>query len=59
MNTSCWCELVQKFGKLFKRAADEASSLAGKASSLADEAARRCLGYMHALGANTMLAEEA
>ncbi|MEZ6116232.1 MAG: hypothetical protein R3C28_09515 [Pirellulaceae bacterium] len=37
--------------KLFKRAP-------GKASSLADEAARRCIGYMHAPGANMMLAED-
>ncbi|MEZ6120551.1 MAG: hypothetical protein R3C28_28795 [Pirellulaceae bacterium] len=52
VDTSCWCELVQSFGKLFKRAA-------GNASSLADEAARRCIGYMHAPGSNMMLAEDA
>ena len=50
LDPSCWCELVQKFGKLFKRAA-------GKATSLADEAARRCIGYMHAPGASMMLTE--
>ena len=50
LDPDCWCELVQKFGKLFKRAA-------GKAESLADEAARRCIDYMHAPGANMMLAE--
>ena len=38
-----WCELVQKFGKVFKRAA-------GTADHLADEAARRGIGWMHAPG---------
>ena len=38
-----WCELVQKFGKVFKRAA-------GTADHLADAAARRGIGWMHAPG---------
>ena len=38
-----WCDLVRKFGKLFKR-------VAGTAESLADEAARRGQGYMQAPG---------
>ncbi len=38
-----WCELVQKFGKVFKRSA-------GTADHLADEAARRGIGWMHAPG---------
>ena len=50
LDPSCWCDLVKKFGKLFKRAV-------GKASTLADEAARRCIGYMHAPGTRMMLAE--
>ena len=50
LDPSCWCDLVKKFGKLFKRAAS-------KASTLADEAARRCIGYMHAPGTRMMLAE--
>ncbi|MEZ6118060.1 MAG: hypothetical protein R3C28_16020 [Pirellulaceae bacterium] len=53
LDTSCWCELVQKFGKLFKRAAGSKSI-----KSLADEAARRSIGYMHAPGSNMMLAED-
>jgi hypothetical protein len=39
-----WCDLVQKFGKLFKRAA-------GSPESLAAEATRRGQNYMHASGA--------
>ena len=50
LDPSCWCDLVKKFGKLFKRAA-------GKASTLADEAARRSIGYMHAPGTQMMLGE--
>ncbi|MBC8355695.1 MAG: hypothetical protein H8E66_27265 [Planctomycetes bacterium] len=38
-----WCDLVQKFGKLFKRAA-------GTAASLSSEAARRGQNYLHAPG---------
>jgi hypothetical protein len=38
-----WCELVTKFGKLFKRAA-------GTAEHLSEEAARRGQGWMHAAG---------
>ena len=41
INAVGWCDLVKKFGKLFKRAA-------GTADSIAAEAARRGLGYMHA-----------
>ena len=51
LDPACWCELVQRFGRLFKRAA-------GKATSIADEAARGCIGYMHAPGAVMMLAED-
>ena len=51
LDPSCWCELVQKFGRLFKRAV-------GKATSLADEAARRGIGDMHAPGVSMMLAED-
>jgi len=43
IETSSWCDLVKKFGKLFKRAA-------GKQDSLSAEATRRGLGYMHAPG---------
>ena len=43
INPVGWCDLVKKFGKLFKRAA-------GTAESLASEAARRGLDYMHAPG---------
>ena len=39
-----WCELVLKFGKLFKRAA-------GNGDSMQREADRRGQGYMHAPGA--------
>ena len=47
LDTLTWCELVQKFGKLFKRAA-------GTADSLATEASRRGQGYMHAPGASML-----
>lgn len=42
-----WCDLVQKFGKLFKRAA-------GTAERLATEAARRGQGYLQAPGASLL-----
>lgn len=47
MDTTGWCDLVKKFGKLFKRAA-------GNATSLASEAARRGQGYLHAPGAGLL-----
>jgi hypothetical protein len=43
IDTSSWCDLVKKFGKLFKRAA-------GKLDSMSSEATRRGVGYMHAPG---------
>ncbi|MFC1758685.1 hypothetical protein ACFL2H_07945 [Planctomycetota bacterium] len=43
LDTLIWCDLVQKFGKLFKRAV-------GTAESLATEAARRGQSFMHAPG---------
>ncbi len=43
LDTTSWCDLVSKFGKLFKRAA-------GTAASLATEAARRGQSYLHAPG---------
>lgn len=47
LDTVGWCDLVQKFGKLFKRAA-------GTAESLATEAARRGQGYLQAPGASLL-----
>ena len=47
IDASKWCQLVQNFGKLFKRAA-------GTAESIAQEAARRGVGYMHAPGASIL-----
>ena len=44
IDASGWCDLVSNFGRLFKRAA-------GTATSMAKEASRRGLGYMHAPGA--------
>ncbi len=44
MDTGAWCDLVNKFGKLFKRAA-------GSAARLATEAARRGQSYLQAPGA--------
>jgi hypothetical protein len=44
-----WCDLVQKFGKLFKRAA-------GATESLAAEAARRGQTYLQAPGASLLTA---
>ena len=49
INGECWCDLVQKFGKLFKRAA-------GSAESLARETAKRNQNYMHAPGTAMLLA---
>lgn len=49
IETSYWCDLVSKFGKLFKRAA-------GTAESVANEAARRGIRYMHAPGADLISA---
>ena len=43
MEAGGWCQLVKKFGRLFKRAV-------GTAESLVDEAKRRGQGYMHAPG---------
>ena len=45
-----WCDLVKKFGKLFKRAA-------GTEESIVAEAARRGLRYMHAPGVSLFAAE--
>ena len=42
-----WCELVLKFGKLFKRAA-------GGPDSMNEEAKRRGQGWMHAPGSLVM-----
>jgi hypothetical protein len=44
IDSTSWCDLVKNFGKLFKRAA-------GRLDSLASEAARRGVGYLHAPGA--------
>ena len=44
IDSTSWCDLVKNFGKLFKRAA-------GRLDSLATEAARRGVGYLHAPGA--------
>jgi len=49
LDASGWCDLVQKFGKLFKRAA-------GSSEHLCAEAARRGQGYMHAPGASLLSA---
>ncbi len=49
LDASGWCELVQKFGKLFKRAA-------GSAEHLSAEATRRGQSYMHAPGASLLSA---
>ena len=43
LDGSGWCDLVVRFGKVFKRAS-------GTAEHLSDEAARRGLGWMHAPG---------
>ena len=44
-----WCDLVKKFGKLFKRAA-------GNADSLSSEAARRGQSYLQAPGVSLLSA---
>ncbi len=49
LDVSGWCELVQKFGKLFKRAA-------GSAKHLSAETTRRGQGYMQAPGASLLSA---
>jgi hypothetical protein len=51
IESTMWCELVQKFGRLFKRAA-------GTAQSLAREAIRRGVGYMHAPGLSMFSSQE-
>ena len=43
LDTVGWCDLVTRFGKVFKRAA-------GTAEHLADEASRRGIGWMHSPG---------
>ena len=47
IDSSDWCDLVKKFGRLFKRAA-------GSPESLASEATRRGLSYMHAPGGSLL-----
>jgi hypothetical protein len=47
IDTSSWCDLVKKFGKLFRRAV-------GNADSLANEAGRRGISYLHAPGASML-----
>ncbi|MFC1758544.1 hypothetical protein ACFL2H_07220 [Planctomycetota bacterium] len=47
LGTLSWCDLVQEFGRLFKRAA-------GTADSLATEAARRGQDYMQASEASML-----
>ena len=49
LDVTGWCDLVQKFGKLFKRAA-------GSAEHLSAEATRRGQSYMHAPGASLLSA---
>ncbi len=49
LNTAGWCDLVKRFGKLFKRAA-------GNPESLASEAARRGQNYLQAPGAGLLTA---
>ncbi|MEX1026846.1 MAG: hypothetical protein WD049_02390 [Candidatus Paceibacterota bacterium] len=49
LDATGWCDLVQKFGKLFKRAA-------GTAASLSSEAARRGQSYLQAPGASYLTA---
>ena len=51
IDTSGWCDLVKKFGKLFKRAA-------GTADNLANEAARRGIAYMHGPGTELLSRQE-
>jgi hypothetical protein len=49
IDTNGWCDLVRKFGRLFKRAA-------GTPNSLAKETSRRGLRYMQAPGATLFVA---
>ncbi len=44
LDSVSWCDVVKKFGKIFKRAA-------GSQQSMASEAKRRRQSYMHAPGA--------
>jgi hypothetical protein len=43
LDSHSWCDLVKRFGKVFKRAA-------GTAEHLADEAGRRGIGWMQSPG---------
>ena len=47
IDSSGWCDLVKKFGRLFKRAA-------GSPESLASEAARRGQSFMQAPGCSLL-----
>ena len=47
IDSNSWCDVVQKFGKLFKR-------VAGTTASLTEEAARRGQNYMHGPGASQL-----
>jgi hypothetical protein len=49
LDTSGWCDLVQEFGKLFKRAA-------GSTAHLSADAVRRGQSYMQAPGATLLCA---
>ena len=49
LDTSGWCDLVKKFGRLFKRAA-------GNAEHLSEEASRRGQSYLQAPGAHLLSA---
>jgi hypothetical protein len=49
LDAAGWCDLVKKFGKLFKRAA-------GNAASLSSEAARRGQSYLQAPGVSLLSA---
>lgn len=50
LDASDWCDLVKKFGKLFKRAA-------GTPDSMSKEARRRNLSYLHSPGAAMLAAD--
>jgi hypothetical protein len=52
LDANGWCDLVQKFGKLFKRAAESAERLSA-------EATRRGQAYRHAPGAGLLSATSA
>ena len=45
-----WCDLIQKFGRLFKRAA-------GSPESISSEAERRGQSFMHAPGCSLLTIE--